>query len=563
MNRRLQEYCQEMTCKSSTNSTGDRCAAGEICGKVVRVKTECDEMFDGEDTGRVYQILQCGHTRFVEKEESIQHFSRNKMWDRMLPFQQEAVEFAENANLRILCGDEMGLGKTVIAANILRENAARMTDNFTKFCLVLVPTGGIYQWHEELTKWLDLENPQSMEHLMLAPQIILSMGQTITPMSKVIIIPWSKLSDKKFHKQVKGKVASFIVDECHFYKDENSQRTKAFLELSKDAGLNAPKVFLSGTSVENRVMELKVVLNQLDPLYFSSWRDLARMCTISHNGKILSISPFWRNEFFDITRKYIIARKKSDVNIPLPAIEYKKVWLNPSEHEANKELVEAYNISLAELESMLQSNMDAGSIIGLMQQLRHHTGRMKILSAAIWIDGWMTCNPGEKLCVGIHHKGVREALAKLLAHRKPLQMSDEDPKIKDEIERKFKSNGSNLLIASIISAGTGRNFQFCKNAIILERQWNRSKEDQFAQRFWRIIADEHGRIQTEFSEKDTVTIYTMDARNSFDEFFDEMIHLKGIIVDSTDDSVDDIPEESFTLELAKRVVQKRMKWIGA
>jgi SNF2 family DNA or RNA helicase len=257
----------------------------------------------------------------------------------------------------------------------------------------------------------------------------------------------------------------------------------------------------------------------------------------------------------------MIARKKMEVNIPLPEIKYHTLNVDPREYEVNKEFVLAYNVALDELETMLHSNVDAGSIIGLMQQLRHHTGRMKIMAAAVWIDSWMTMNPGEKLCVGIHHKGVREALAKLLAHRNPLQMSDENPKEKDEIEQKFR-NGHNLLIASIISAGTGRNFQFCRNALILERQWNRSKEDQFAQRFWRIISDEHGRVRTNFTEADTVNIWTMNANPSFDEFFEDMIHLKGIIVDSVDED-EDIPEESFTLKLAHEVVRKRMKWIGA
>jgi hypothetical protein len=196
-----------------------------------------------------------------------------------------------------------------------------------------------------------------------------------------------------------------------------------------------------------------------------------------------------------------------------------------------------------------------------MQQLRHHTGRMKILSAAMWIETWMMCNPGEKLAVGIHHKAVRESLAALLKNRKPLQMSDEGPEEKDRIEKAFRDGKSNLLICSILSAGTGRNFQFCKNAVILERQWNRSKEDQFAQRFHRIVKDSEGRIKEHFTEEDMVTVYVLQARASFDEYFDNLVDLKGMVCDTTDAN-EEYPEYEDMVKLARRVVKERRKWVG-
>ena len=97
-----------------------------------------------------------------------------------------------------------------------------------------------------------------------------------------------------------------------------------------------------------------------------------------------------------------------------------------------------------------------------------------------------------------------------------------------------------------------------------ERQWNKSKEAQFAQRFWRIMRDSMGRVRVSFTEADTVHITTCNLENSFDEFFDSMIHLKGLIVDSIDDSLDEeqLPDSNFMLELAQAVVARRMKWTG-
>ena len=98
----------------------------------------------------------------------------------------------------------------------------------------------------------------------------------------------------------------------------------------------------------------------------------------------------------------------------------------------------------------------------------------------------------------------------------------------------------------------------------MERQWNKSKESQYAQRFWRIMRDSDGRVRTRFDESDTVHIYTSNLKDTFDEYFDTMIHLKGLVVDSIDDSLDEeqVPDANFMIELAQAVTAKRMKWVG-
>lgn len=563
MTRRLIEYCSEMSYKLSYNSTGDLCVGGHICGKPLQVIAECDVLDDGIETGYVYQVLKCNHTRTIRKEQAIRHDDRNLLWDRLLPFQKEFCEKAEAAQLRILNTCEMGLGKTPMAISVVRENAAAFTDNFTKLSIWIVPTGGIYQWEEEAIQWLGLDNPTSMEHLQLQPQVVIMNGQTLSPLSKIVIVPWSKISDKRFLDQVKKLgVASLVVDECHFFKDPNSNRTKAMQELSKLAGPQAPKIFLSGTVIENNVYELRVVLNQLDPNYFYSWKVLDNMC-LHYGTKTLGLRPYWRQPFFERVSPYWYGKKKSEVGIPMPEIQYHTEWSDPFQFEANADVVNAYNATLDELADMLNgAEVNATCIIGLMQQLRHHTGRMKIMAAAIWADSFMTLYPNEKLCIGIHHIFVREALAKLLAHRNPLQMSSEDPKVKDQIERDFRDGKSNLLIANIGSAGVGRNFQFCRNALILERQWNKSKEDQFAQRFWRIMKDAEGRIRDYFTPADTVHITTLNLKQSLDEFMDSMGDLKETICDSVDESVESMPDPESIIELARKVVLNRMKYVG-
>ena len=533
------------------------------CGAEISIIEEwdfCD--INGEEWS--CQKLKCGHEFLVPKQKKINKDDRNILWDNLLPFQKEFVYFAEKNNLRAILRDEMGLGKTIQSLSLLRENAAEFTSNFEKYCVIVSPVGSIFNWEEEALKWLGCNNPSSFEQMMLRPQVIVTSGQILSTLSKVVIIPWSKLGDKKIKTQLlELGIASIIVDEAHFFKDPGSARTSNLLELVKEAGDKSPLVLMSGTLSENKVMEMFIPLNLMDPRFFHSPYVLDNFCLHNGNGKALTVAPWLREKFFNRTHNYMMGRKKTEVNIPLPDFLIHHEWTDPSQFSINEEYALAYNKTLDELSLLLElPKLSATCIIGLMQQLRHYTGKMKMLGAATFIETWMMTHPNEKLTVGVHHIAVREALAELLSHHKPLQMSDEDPRKKDEIERAFRDGKSNLLICSIIAAGVGRNFQFCKNAVILERQWNRSKEDQFFQRFHRIQVDSEGRVRDYFTEEDTVHLYYFQAQDSFDQYFDPLVHLKGIIVDSVDESVEELPDENTILDLARAVVTNRIKWVG-
>ena len=573
-NRRVIEHCTWETKKGPCGRVKQ--VVSSIEGTVfVPEKLTADDITDevnykAHEETFVFSKLECGHIDSKPKALAIQHAKLSLSYDKLLPFQKEFINFAEKNNCSVICRDQMGLGKTPQSLVLLDQNGSRFTANFTKYCIIVCLPGAVYQWNEEMDNFMSYMNPTNMDDLRLIPQTIWGTGQKLNDHSLVIILPWSKLGDKKLMAQITKKgVGGLIVDECHFYKDENSARTQNLIKLAKLAGPDAPKVMLSGTLTENRVMEMQTALNMVDPTYWSSPRALYRMCVADDNGRALGIAPWWKERFNQITSKYMIGRTKAMVGIPLPlnkdgkpAPQMEEVWIDPREHEANEEIAQMYDATLYDLELLLSNpNPNSASIIGLMQQLRHHTGRMKILSAAMWIETWMMLNPGEKLAVGVHHKAVRESLCALLKARKPLSMSDEDAREKDEIEKAFRDGKSNLLICSILSAGTGRNFQFCKNAVILERQWNRSKEDQFAQRFHRIIKDSEGRIKEHFTEEDMVTVYTLMARNSFDEYFDNLVDLKGMVCDTTDAN-EEYPEYEDMVKLARRVVKERRKWVG-
>jgi SNF2 family DNA or RNA helicase len=64
-----------------------------------------------------------------------------------------------------------------------------------------------------------------------------------------------------------------VVDEAHYAKNPNALRTKA---VSRWAGLNRRVVFLTGTPMENRVEEFRVLVGHLRPEVAANVRLVSR-----------------------------------------------------------------------------------------------------------------------------------------------------------------------------------------------------------------------------------------------------------------------------------------------
>jgi SNF2 family DNA or RNA helicase len=255
---------------------------------------------------------------------------------------------------------------------------------------------------------------------------------------------------------------------------------------------------------------------------------------------------------------------KESVKLPLPKLEVQKQEVSIFDWKSNEMFVKEYNETLDELEKQLDvPQPEYGNIMGLMSKLRRSTGMMKVLSIAAMVRDFLEDNPQEKITIGVHHTTVREWLMKLLENYGTLSMSGEDDaEKKDEIERLFKGSPlHHVLVANILAAGQGRNLQFCRNAIIAERQWNKKLEEQFIGRFHRIVKNPDGTVKTEFTDADTVNIWIVNAKDTFDEFFDRLVDFKGGVVETADELGEEIPLDVL-IQLAREVVQKRIKWVG-
>ncbi len=526
----------------------------------------------------------------IWKEEKL-----DPTWEKAFHFQMEGVKFAEKRyaflaekGLKggVLIADEMGLGKTIQGLLFLRRMIQKNGIENAPTVLFVSPASLTFNWAKEYLTWAigDLVDLKDSKNYQFMPIVKLD-GQTpLLPGFKFYFVSQDLLRKEKVSASIQNiPFDVLIVDECHKFKNVQSARTEALMEAVEHIPF---KLMLSGTPITNRFTEYYTALHLISP---TDWPNIGRMYDFAEFGpknQVLGLKSYKTKQFFDMTKEYIIRRKRSEVMKDLPPVirDKKIIAVN-----TNKKLVTAYNAILDEIDKELNSDKHGKSmfIIAKMQELRHLTGLMKVAAAADFIEEFtLSKEHHEKLTIGCHHHDVEDYFVKLLQtiyNLTPIHSNGKDNVYaKMEKEAKFRKPENRFAVLGINAWGEGRNLQFCQNALVVERQWTPAIEHQFELRFSRPLfctkcKDETGeQILYKQPERgiyicprcdhmhvqENVMITYLLAKGTIDEFFDELVEMKRAINNQ-------VMDESWSLEndpdmimaLAHKVVATRMKFV--
>jgi SNF2 family DNA or RNA helicase len=173
-----------------------------------------------------------------------------------MPFQRAGIAYA-STRLETLIGDEMGLGKTVEVLGLINldPNIARI--------LVICPASLKINWAREAAKWL--VRPHDIQIVNGAP---------ISPSERMITIINYDILKKHKDALLQMSFDLVVLDECHYIKNRKAQRTELVKEI---AGRAKRKIFLTGTPLPNRPVEILNVCDVLKPGLFG-WAAKVRYC---------------------------------------------------------------------------------------------------------------------------------------------------------------------------------------------------------------------------------------------------------------------------------------------
>lgn len=487
--------------------------------------------------GKTYQVihLYCRHQLIVEPlplykfDKIISKRNEYKLRD----YQVKACNFGREANLRCLYTLQMGLGKTVIAASLLKAyfNDVKPVLIVCKSSLTIQMLMEIYEWTGRMAEII--ENSTDEPHFDMFDICITSMD----------MLRHCKKYAKKKKKESWVDTAKFktvILDEVQHIKNPDSQRT----QLVRNICSRAEHILgLSGTPIKNHAAEYFTILNILAPHLFpvetqfiNYWveHSFDDKTGKFHYGGIKN----WKR-FQELTGDFVLRYTREEVMPELPSVvrSYLFCDIGPEldkEYQRQLKLFkQAYDDS--ELASSGKEKWEASSALReSMNEMRQVIGLAKVKPTVEYVREFLeNYNNGDKrkIVVFTHHIKAADLLETALN-----DMMDEfnlspvarmrggmPPMVSFNIEQQFKNNPEcRVLVASTLACGEGKNFQFCSDAVMMERQWNPANEEQAESRFPRVG-----------STADFVNVKYIVARKTFDEPMSQLVERKRAAVEKS------------------------------
>ncbi|HEA70770.1 MAG TPA: DEAD/DEAH box helicase [archaeon] len=451
-------------------------------------------------------------------------------------------------NFGLCLADDMGLGKTIQIIAFLLYLKKRFPNN-PGSVLIICPTSVLFNWHRELNKFApDLE--VVLHHGAKRGKDASKIPEFLKP-HRIYLTSYGTIrNDIDFLETI--NFSGVIIDESQNMKNYASKQTKAINRLQSQY-----RICLSGTPIENRLLELWSLFNFLNPGLLGSKKEFQEKYTIP-------IERFQNKDAIEnlklIISPFILRRVKTDKKIinDLPKKNEIKLYLELNEEQIKfyQELVEntLKEIDQPSLDKKRKSGLILGLLVKLKQICNHPYQYLKIKLSQIKkeeeLKEIISLSPklerlvemteevvsnGEKVLIFTQFTQMGTILHDTLEYKhkfKILYLHGGVPEKKrrvivDEFQSKDITSPS-ILILSLKAGGTGLNLTQGTTVIHFDRWWNPAVEDQATDRAYRI------------GQKSVVNVFKFIMHGTIEEKIDVLLEekreLANKIVSSTGES---------------------------
>ena len=378
---------------------------------------------------------------------------------------------------RVLLGDEMGLGKTIQAIATMHH----LHHEGHRYFLVICPASVLLNWKREVNKLTD------MQAYILHGE---SFGDYENWKSDggIAIINYEGLDKIIFDKDF--PLDMVVVDEAHFVKNKDAQRTRHTIRIIEQAEY---ALYMTGTAIENNVDEMCYLIECLNP---SMANEIKRM-------KYLAKADLFRKKIAPV----YLRRKRADVLMELPELTIHDEWCMMNDEEINsyRKAVESGNFMAMRRVSWNSLNSTkAERMVELCLQALSE-GR-KVVIFSYFLD---TLSFVSDLLLG---KALPVISGKLSLEKR------------QDILCQFEEPIASVLPIQIHAAGIGLNIQTAEIVILCEPQLKPSDEMQAISRIYRMGQVHHVfvyRLLSADTIDETLVKRLHDKQNIFDQFADE------------------------------------------
>ena len=399
----------------------------------------------------------------------------------------------------------MGLGKTIQALGVVNADPSIET------ILIIVPASLRINWLREAEKWLVV--PREI--------YVVENNKSVPDSAEIVVVNYDRIKGAVFDSLMVREFDILIIDESHKIKNPKAARTKRVLgepEKKRPKKDRVPglvdrckrKLFLTGTPILNRPIEIQTVLAAICPDEFGNFFAFAKRYCAAERTK-------WGWDFSGASRLdelqarlralCMVRRLKRDVLTELPAKRRQVVELAPNgargavEAEANA--FRAHEDRLAALRDEADLAHAAGdkasyeAAVGKLRneaqvafseisRFRHDVAVAKIPAVIEHVDNVLESGT-DKLVLFAHHKDVIKALMEHYGDAAVQLTGDTSQADRQTAVDRFQADPAvKVFIGSITAAGVGLTLTAASHVVFAELDWVPANITQAEDRTHRI-----------------------------------------------------------------------------
>ncbi len=491
---------------------------------------------DEETTEYVFDEVLDDILRRLQQKETIQPLSEPNGFNGALrTYQKLGVSWLatmESLGLNPCLADDMGLGKTIqIIALLLHERAVAedLGAPTPLTTLLIAPTSVLSNWQKEIQKFA----PQlkSLIHHGSDRMTTTEELQRASDGQDILITSFS-LARRDSHLLRQQEWGRIVVDEAQNIKNPRSAQAKSICALNANH-----RVALTGTPVENRLMDMWSLFNFLNPGFLGNQIQFRRAyeLPIQRNSDRVKTRQLQK-----LTQPFILRRMKTDPAIisDLPEKMEQKVYCNLTTEQASlyQAVVDDVEKQMEEVEGMQRRGIILATLMKLKQICNHPAQFLQDDSPFTETRSHKLARLNEMVAEALEEMSslliftqfteVGTALERLMRdkHRCPVHYlhGGTNRRNRQRMMENFQDPDSpaGIFILSLKAGGTGITLTRANHVFHFDRWWNPAVENQATDRAYRI------------GQKKSVFVHKMVTVGTLEERIDAMIEDKQAMADS-------------------------------
>ncbi|MBL6985855.1 MAG: DEAD/DEAH box helicase [Methylobacter sp.] len=436
------------------------------------------------------------------------------------------LRYLETLGLNGCLADDMGLGKTmqVICLLVLEREQTKPGPT-----LLIAPTSVIGNWQKEIEKFAP-QLTSLIHHGGEREQDIKAFKQQCLQHDLLITSYTLARKDSKLLGGLQWR--RIVLDEAQNIKNPKAAQTKAILKLNGDS-----RLALTGTPVENRLMDLWSIFNFLNPGYLGKQAQFRKDYELPIQR---DNNPIQSSVLKKLIQPFILRRLKTDKAIikDLPDKVENKIYCNLSKEQASLYEVVVNDVveQLEQADGIQRQGLMLSTLMKLKQICNHPMQFLQDGSAftpershKLERIGEMleeAMEQGDSVLIFTQFTEIGERLEHYLAqekHYKTYYIHGGTPRMKrEQMISDFQNpeTGAGVFILSLKAGGVGITLTEANHVFHFDRWWNPAVENQATDRAFRI------------GQKKNVFVHKFVTLGTLEERIDQMISDKQKMADS-------------------------------